>query len=72
MAFGPMRNSRKAGVAGWLSNIVACQAPRRGEAIVVSGFGRHLSLYVTAVWTPSATLPSKDQAKVVMAGGREM
>jgi hypothetical protein len=57
---------------GWLSDIVAAQAPRCGETISVSRFGRDVALFVTAVWTPSAKLASKDLTTVVMVEASEI
>lgn len=57
---------------GWLSDVVAAPAPRCGEIIAVSRYGREVALYVTAVWTPSVRLQGKDNAAVVMVEAREV
>ena len=57
---------------GWLSDIVAAQVPRCGETISVNRFGRDVFLCVTAVWTPSAKLASKDLTTVVMVEASEI
>jgi hypothetical protein len=57
---------------GWLSDIVAAPAPRCGETISVSRFGRDVAMCVTAVWTPSKKFRGKDTAVVVMVEACEV
>jgi hypothetical protein len=58
---------------GWLSDVVAAQAPRCGETISVSRYGRDVSLCVTAVWTPKLDLNlDKGATPVVMVEAREV
>jgi hypothetical protein len=51
---------------GWLSDVIAAEVPRCGEMISVNRFGRDVSLFVTAVWTPSAKLKRDDSATVMV------
>jgi hypothetical protein len=57
---------------GWLSDVVAAPAPKCGETISVSRYGRDIPLCVTAVWTPSAQLQKPGAEAVVMVEAREV
>jgi hypothetical protein len=59
-------------LSGWLSDIVAAPAPRCGETISVSRYGRDVAMCVTAIWTPSAELRGKETTVVVMVEAREV
>jgi hypothetical protein len=56
---------------GWLSDVVAAEVPRCGEIISVNRFGRDVSLFVTAIWTPSAKL-KRDDSPTIMVEAREV
>jgi hypothetical protein len=57
---------------GWLSDVVAAPAPKRGETISVSRYGRDIPLRVVAVWTPSVKLQKRGLETVVMVEAREV
>ena len=61
---------------GWLSDVVAAEVPRCGEMISVNRFGRDVALFVTAIWTPSAKLPSakvkESDSPTIMVEAREV
>lgn len=57
---------------GTLTDVIAAQPPRCGETISVRRGERTVPMKVTAVWTPSANLPGRHAAGLVMVEASEV
>jgi len=56
---------------GLLTDVISAQTPKCGETILVSRHGREVPVRVTAVWTPSSKLPSKNANGLIMVEASE-